>query len=65
MDIPKKQELQLKVLGFNKIEHNFLGLDASLFKRQSTWEYVCKSLNLDSKDYKEGLTISSIGVKKL
>ncbi len=48
-----------------KVQDEFLMLHPNLFDDQATWEHVCKSLNIDPKEYKDGVMVSTIGVKKV
>ena len=64
MNIPKKTQLQLQMLDF-KVQDEFLMLHPNLFDGQSVWEHICKSLNIDAKKYKDGVMVSTIGVKKV
>jgi|5B_taG_2_1085324.scaffolds.fasta_scaffold38351_4 hypothetical protein len=64
MNIPKKTQLQLQMLDF-KVQDEFLMLHPNLFNDQSIWEHICKSLNIDPKEYKDGVMVATMGVKKV
>jgi len=64
MDIPKKTQLQLQMCDF-KVQSKLMSLYPEVVGSKSNWELICKHLNLDPIEYKGGVIIATIGVKKL